>query len=222
MKGKKFIASYSGGKDSTLAIYKAINLGMIPLTFITTYNTDRDYSWTHGIPETTMADISHSINIPILLIKTTTNEYAKDFEKALSEQKEAGAEVCVFGDIDIEGHFEWCSQRCKNAGLEAFFPLWKRNRKDVVFEFIENGFQTYITVIDTERMNINHLGKILTKERAELISAEGADICGENGEYHTFVSDGPIFKNKLCVNFGEQIIKGKYAILPIENSFCEK
>lgn len=215
MKGKKFVASYSGGKDSILAIYRAIRLGMIPVSLIITYNTDMNRSWFHGIPEPLISEVSKSLNIPIQLIRTSGEDYAKNFEKALILQKEAGAEVCVFGDIDLAEHREWCTKRCENAGLEPFFPLWNGDRKQLVYEFIDNGFTANITVVDTKRMDIKHLGQVLTKDRVEGIEHEGADPCGENGEYHSFVSNGPIFLRGVDFSFGEPIMNGQYAILPI-------
>jgi uncharacterized protein (TIGR00290 family) len=214
---KQFIASYSGGKDSILAIYRAIRAGLEPLELITTYNTDLDRSWFHGVPEPLLREVSASLGIPIRLIRTSGEEYELNFEKALADAKNRGAEVCVFGDIDIEGHLEWCTARCENTGLIPYFPLWKENRKDLVYEFIDAGFHTLITIVDTSRLSKAYLGRNLSREVADSIEATGADICGENGEYHTFVFDGPIFSRKIEVAAEEPVMREKYAILPIQN-----
>lgn len=216
MKGKKFIGSYSGGKDSTLAIYRAISQGMEPIELITTYNLDKERSWFHGIPQPLLDRISKEMNIPISLIKTTGEEYAQNFEKKLKEAKEAGAEFCVFGDIDLEEHLKWCTDRCIAAGIEAYFPLWQESRKKLVYEFIDAGFKTIITVVDTKRMPEKFLGQILTRELADDIELSGADICGENGEYHTFAFDGPLFLNKVSYTTEEKVHSDNYAILPIK------
>ncbi len=216
MKGKKFIASYSGGKDSTLAVYRAISKGMEPIQLITTYNLDKDRSWFHGIPQPLLDKISKEINIPIFLIKTTGEEYAQNFEKKLKEAKAAGAEVCVFGDIDLEEHLKWCTDRCIAAGIEAYFPLWQESRKKLVYEFIDAGFKTIITVVDTKRMDEKFLGQILTRELADEIEKCGADICGENGEYHTFAFDGPLFSNQVSYTTEEKVHSDNYVILPIK------
>lgn len=214
--GKKFVASYSGGKDSILAIFRSIEQGLEPITLITTYNTDKNRSWFHGIPDNVLASISNSLGIPIKLIKTSGNEYAMNFEKALLAAKKLGAEVCIFGDIDIEAHRSWCSERCNNVGIEAFFPLWGEERKNLVYEFIDNGFVANFTVIDTKRMSESFLGEKLTRKVVDLVSTQGVDICGENGEYHTFVSAGPIFKHRVKFSFGEKVLDNGYAVLPIE------
>jgi len=212
---KKFVASYSGGKDSILAIYKAIEAGLSPLELITTYNTDAGRSWFHGLSEGLIQKVSDSLGIPITLIKTSGEKYEENFEKALSEAKDKGAEVCVFGDIDIEGHLEWCTRRCENTGLVPYFPLWKKERKKVVHEFIDAGFSALVTIIDTSRLSKDFLGQKLTKKILGEIEESGADICGENGEYHTFVYDGPIFENKIDLAIKGKVERDKYIVLDI-------
>lgn len=215
MSGKSFVASYSGGKDSILAIHRAIKAGMKPLALIITYNTDLGRSWFHGIPQAILERVSDALSIPIRLIKTSGEEYAESFKKELAFQKENGAEVCIFGDIDIEGHLEWCTSISKQAEIEPFFPLWQESREALVREFIAEGYTANITVVDTKRLSDSVLGSALSEEVIEKISQEGADICGENGEYHTFVSDGPIFTAPVRFSFGEKLIRDGYAILPI-------
>lgn len=212
---KKFVASYSGGKDSVLAIHRAIKSGYQPIQLITTYNMDHARSWFHGIPETVLNSVSASLGIPIQLVKTAGAQYAENFEKALLHAKNAGAETCVFGDIDIEEHLQWCSQRCKNVGMEAYFPLWQGIRKSLAYEFIDEGYTANITIIDTRQLSGRFLGETLTKDIIDAIEEYGADACGENGEYHTFVSNGPIFTSPIHVVFGEKISVDGYAILPI-------
>ena len=216
--GKKFVASYSGGKDSILAIYRAIKLGMEPISLIITYNIDMVRSWFHGVPGDLLNEVSASLNIPIKLIKTSGKDYVANFEKELRAQKENGAEICVFGDIDIEEHLKWCTDRCDAAGMEAFFPLWQEERKALVDEFIENGFTANIIVVDTDRLSEKHLGMTLSPETISSIVSEGADACGENGEYHTFVSDGPLFRKPVSFRYGELVRRGQYAVLPIRKN----
>lgn len=215
LKGKKFVASYSGGKDSILSIYRAIKAGLEPFCLIITYNKDKNISWFHGIPKSVLKSVSKSLNIPIWIIETTGEEYANNFESYLKKARKAGAEVCIFGDIDLEGHLKWCTERCENAGIEACFPLWQENRKKLVFEFLESGFTANFTVINKNKMSDKFLGMVITKEIFEEIEKEGVDVCGENGEYHTFVSDGPIFKEKVEFRLCDKITEGEYSILPI-------
>lgn len=214
--GKKFIASYSSGKDSTLAVYKAIQEGMEPLKLILTQNNSPSISWFHGLSDEMVRNLQEVLNIPIEKIVTSNEEYAKNFEEALRRGKEAGAEVCVFGDIDIEGHLEWCSERCRNAGLEAYFPLWHKSRKSVVLDFIKSGFTTYLTVVNTDVMDEKYIGEKLTEDLLGQLEEDGVDVCGENGEYHSLVTDGPLFSHPLDVHFGEPEKQGHYICLPVE------
>jgi uncharacterized protein (TIGR00290 family) len=214
LKGKKFVASYSGGKDSVFSVYRAIKAGLTPVELITTYNEKR--SWFHGVSERLLHRVSASVAIPLTLIPTPGELYQENFEKALTASKEKGAEVCVFGDIDIEGHLKWCTERCEAVGLIPYFPLWKEQRKKVVYDFIDTGFSTVITIVNTEKMSDEFLGQTLTRDVADAIEKSGVDICGENGEYHTFTFDGPLFAHKVDYSVIERINRDKYATLIIE------
>lgn len=215
-RGKKFIASYSCGKDSTLAIYRAVKMGMIPVELITTYNVERERSWFHGVPVHLLQRISEEMKIPISLIETSGNDYRSKFLAKLKEAKEKGAELCIFGDIDIEGHLDWCSKVCEEAGIEAYFPLLNEERRNVVYEFIDEGFKSLITIVDSSRMPEAFVGKILTRDLADEIEASGADICGENGEYHSFAFDGPMFKRPVEFTKEEVIRIENFSIVPIK------
>ena len=211
LKGKKFVASYSGGKDSVFAIFKAIEAGLKPAEMITTFNQKR--SWSNNISENLLQKVSSSVAIPLTCIHTSGDLYQENFEKALTASKDRGIEVCVFGDIDLESHIEWCTKRCETVGLIPYFPLWKKNRKKVVYDFIDAGFKSVITIVDATRMPEEFLGQVLTREVADAIEKSGADICGENGEYHTFTFDGPLFSGSVEYVVKDKKKQGKYIIL---------
>ncbi len=212
---KKFIASYSGGKDSILAIYRAIKAGYEPIGLINTFNTDKERSWFHGLSESLLKRVEASLGIPIQLVRTSGEAYSQNFEKALLEARNQGAEYCVFGDIDIEGHRVWCRERCEAVGLTAYFPLWGESREVLVLENIDLGFKAYISVLKHTLVDEKLLGKPLSRSLVESIAQGGADICGENGEYHTFVADGPLFKQPVDFSFDSKITWGEYSALPI-------
>lgn len=212
---KKFVASFSTGKDSTLAIYKAIQSGMEPVGAVITYDPEKSRAYFHNLKEPVIKRLSAAIEIPIELIPTSGDDYVKNFEQKLAEYHKTGADTCVFGDIDLEDHLIWGKERCLTAGLEPWYPLWHKERRDVVDEFIDSGFTAYITIIDTDRMSADYLGEPLTKDIVTSLEADGIDACGENGEFHTFVADGPLFKHPLEFKFGEPVLKGQFAKLPI-------
>lgn len=196
-KGKKFVASFSGGKDSMLAIYRCINEGMIPTAMITTSPISENRSWFHKVSHDTLFEISKSINIPLSIIYTTDTDYSEKFEKALKEAKENGIEVCVFGDIDILEHLEWCTARCENVGIIPYFPLWQNDRKMIVKEVIDEGFKAKIIRVVDEKLQDGFLGEYLSYDIMDKMEKLAIDVCGENGEYHTVVLDGPIFDFKV-------------------------
>lgn len=212
---RKFVASFSSGKDSTLSVYKAIQAGMEPLGLVITYNTDAERAWFHGLPESVIQRLSEALAIPIELIRTSGAEYEANFEKKLREYRAAGADTCVFGDIDIEGHLQWGMDRCANSELTPFFPLWQMDRKAAVMEFLDCGFTTRITTVNTSLMSADYLGKALTRELMSEMEADGIDVCGENGEYHTLVTDGPLFKKPFQYAFGQPVFDHGYAKLPV-------
>lgn len=214
----KFVASFSGGKDSVLALHKAILEGHEPIALITTFNEEKDGTWFHNLSLDLLNNMSASLNIPLEVIKTNGENYEKDFEKTLKKYKEKSVEMCVFGDIDILDHYNWCNNRCLNVGMKSFFPLWNEDRKELVLKFINLGYKTIITVINTDMMNEKYLGEILTLELMKKLESENIDVCGENGEYHTFVIGGPLFKQNMNFKKGEVHKEKNKVFLPILKS----
>ena len=214
----KFVASYSGGKDSALALHRAVKQGHEPIFLLTTYNIERKGSFFHAIPEKMLEAVSNSMNIPLLLVRTSGTDYQERFEEALLKAKAQGAQACVFGDIDIEEHRRWPSERCTNTGLEPLFPLWGEDRKKIVYEFVDGGFVAHIVVLNTKCMGAEYLGQQLTRETLAQIDKQGIDICGENGEFHTFVTGGPIFRKQISFSFGASVVENDYAYLPVQTS----
>lgn len=217
-KGIRFVASYSGGKDSLLAIHRAVSQGMVLQALLITYNTNKGRSWFHGVPEDILGEVGKSIGVPVIPILTDGMDYVERFEETLRQQKALGAEACVFGDIDIDDHLQWGIDRCEAVGMKAVHPLWKESREALVRETIAAGFVPRLTVIDTESLGPEFLGRQLSFALMEEIEAAGADVCGENGEYHTFVTDGPVFSYPIPVKFGRMLMQGRFAVLPMDLS----
>ncbi len=210
--GQRFVASFSGGKDSTLALHRARQAGMVPMRLITTWNTDAGRSWFHGLPEPILADLADAWGIPVTLMKTSGPAYTANFERQLAMAAAEGATFCVFGDIDLEAHRVWCTERCVAAGMSACFPLWRENRRELVFEFLDAGFRTVITTVDTGRLPEHFVGRRLDRETVAAIEACGADACGEEGEYHTFVFDGPGLAHPIAHRLGGLVRQDQYAM----------
>ncbi|MGL6113977.1 diphthine--ammonia ligase [Cetobacterium sp. SF1] len=216
MEKKKFIMSYSCGKDSTLALDRMINQGHTPLALIITINKSNNSSWFHSISSNHMKEVANSLDIPLMLIECDGEDYEASFSEALKKFKEIGADSCVFGDIDIDAHREWCEKRCIEANLNAIFPLWNESREKLVYEFIDKGYNAVIKVVNLNYLPIDFLGKTLSKDVVESIKNNGADPCGENGEYHTFVYNGPLFKYPIKFSSKEKLKKDNYGVLIID------
>jgi len=211
----KFAMSYSCGKDSALALDKMIQGGHEPVCLVVTVNAAEGRSWFHGADDALLAKVSDALGIPLVTARCVGDEYNEAFETALSRASEMGAEACVFGDIDIEGHLEWNRSRCAAADLECIMPLWQMTRKAAVDELLAAGFTARVKCVDKAWLDASFLGEVLTDALLERIAATGADICGENGEYHTFVSDGPIFRHPVTIDVGEVIDLGSHAVIDI-------
>ncbi|MGL4571921.1 MAG: diphthine--ammonia ligase [Clostridium sp.] len=213
---KRFVLSYSCGKDSTLALHRLIKRGNKPLALIVTVNKEVNRSWFHGVPDEVLNRVSKSLDIPLIKVICSGNEYESEFEKALVKSKELGATTCAFGDIDIIAHRKWCDDRCKNVGMESEFPLWQEDREEITNEVIQNGFKAMVKCCNNKFLGEHFLGEILTKDLIQKIKDCGADACGENGEYHTFVFDGPIFKEQVKFKQKEIFKNNGYNHLIIE------
>lgn len=210
-----FTASFSSGKDSTLAVWKALEAGLSPLRLLLIHNIDHRHAWFHDLSPAVTERLSEAIGIPIEIIETTGAAYEKNLEAALTVCRSEGAEVCVFGDIDIEGHYTWGCERCERAGLRPWYPLWHMSRRDAVLSFLDAGFTTVITAVDLTKMDTDYLGQPLTRNLMARMEAEGIDVCGENGEYHSLVVDGPLFRHPLAYRFGEPVMEFGFVKLPV-------
>ena len=203
---KNSFVSWSGGKDSCLALYKAIEMGYKPVKIFTMFGME-EISSSHRLNEKNIKAQAESMGLDYVIGKAAFDEYEKVFVSNLKKFKEEGINYGIFGDIDLEGHREWEERVCKSAGMEAVLPHWKRDRKDIVKEFINLGFKAKIVVVNTSMLDTKFLGHDLSLPLIEEIENMGADPCGENGEYHTVVYDGPIFKKTVEIKFEPEIIQ---------------
>lgn len=199
----KFVASFSGGKDSMLALHKMISMGHEPVALLVMFQKGQDCSWVHGMDAEMVKVIGEAMNIPVICCHAGMETYAEDMENCLLQAKEMGAEACVFGDIDIEEHRKWDEGRCVATDLQAVLPLWGCDREENVREAIRLGYRCIIKCVRKGMLPDTMLGKSLSMELLEEMKEYGVDLCGENGEYHTIVTDGPLFHHPVeLVNRG--------------------
>ena len=212
----KFVMSYSCGKDSTLALQKCIDSGNECVGLLVMVNESAGRSYFHGADHVLMEKFAVSLGFPLILCNSDGYDYHLKFEEGLARAKDLGAEAVCFGDIDLEGNRQWGVDRCENAGLGYFYPLWQREREDILAEIIDSGYECIIKSVDKSKLGTEFLGKKLTHALIEEMRNAGIDACGENGEYHTIVINGPVFKTPLDVIVGDIIDFGSHAAVVIE------
>ncbi|MBF6633351.1 MAG: diphthine--ammonia ligase [Planococcus sp. (in: Bacteria)] len=213
---KTFVMSWSGGKDSALAYYRAVLEGHVPLALFTMFEEDGSKSRSHGLPIEVMEAQAERMGLPLVIGKASWSGYEKEFIKQLKEFKAQGIDMGVYGDIDLEDHLKWVEKVSAEAGMSVAHPLWQEPRKKIVKELVDEGFRAVITVVDTKRLDERFLGREFTDELIDELEAEGVDVCGEEGEFHTVIIDGPIFVEPVPVIFGEKIKAGNYGILEVK------
>jgi diphthine-ammonia ligase len=196
----KVFSSWSGGKECALATYRAISQGHEVLCFLNFISEDGERSRSHGIKADVLALQAQAIGIPLIQVKTSWEDYEEKFRKIVRELKSEGIEGGVFGDMDVEEHREWVERLCREVGIKAFLPLWGTKPDKLIEEFLKLQFKA---VVVATRLDENLLGKVLDKALVKQISKLGSHPCGENGEYHTFVTGGPVFKKPFKVTRGE-------------------
>jgi len=194
-------ASWSGGKESALATYKAILQGYQVSYLVNFISEDEKRSRSHGIKAEVLETQSKAIGIPIVQVKTSWGNYEENFKKVVKELKEKEIKGGVFGDMDLEEHREWIERVCAELEIKPLLPLWGIGPGDLLADFCSLGFKA-VTV--ATRLDESLLGKNLDKAFLIEIQKFGSHPCGESGEYHTFVFDGPIFKRPLKVTQGKR------------------
>jgi diphthine-ammonia ligase len=194
----KIVAAWSGGKDSCFACYKAIQEGHEVVNLLIMMS-DPSISNFHMIRSDMLDAQSQAIGIPIVKWTTTPDTYEQEFKKALLQMKAKGVEGIVTGDVfDVALHEAgWLDRICKEVGLTPVRPLWHRDTQQILEEFMNAGFKATVVRIVTNLLSMEWLGKEINKKFLDdLLKLGTVDPCGEHGEFHTFVTDGPLFKKQ--------------------------
>ncbi len=214
----KVFVSWSGGKESVLACFRAIkNYNYKVKFFLNMVTQDGKFSHSHGVSSDLLKIQAQAIGISLIQRKTTWESYEQEFKKAIYYFKEKGIQAGVFGDIDLQEHRDWIEKVCKDTGIEAILPLWNKKREDILKEFIQTGFKAIVCSVNSLFLSENYLGRVIDERFIEeLKTQKNIDLCGERGEYHTFVYDGPIFKNPVRFKIGEKNKRDKNWFLELK------
>ena len=189
----KVICSWSGGKDSCLACYRAMQDGLT-VSYLLNMAVDGK---SHGLDRGLILAQSQAMGIPLAQRVVTWDTYTDGFKKSVGELKEKGIEGMVFGDIDLQEHRDWVENTCAELDVKPFLPLWKQERSELLTEFISAGFKAVVVCVKSDVLGREWLGRRVDEEFVRDLGHLGIDLCGEAGEYHTFVVDGPIFNKRI-------------------------
>lgn len=211
MEKLKVVCLWSGGKDSCLALYRAKKEGYEVVSLLNFISKDTNISRSHGLSGNLLSYQASLLNIPIIQSKVEPGKYDEMFKKVVNELKDSrGIEGIVFGDIYLETHKEWIDKICKELTIKPVFPLWKYDPLEILLEFIDNGFEATIVSTKKEIMGREWLGCKINEKFIEKLSlmSKRIDPCGEEGEFHTLVTNGPLFKKSLQLLEAKDTLRG--------------
>ena len=213
----KAVCLWSAGKDSCFAYYKAKQQGHNIISLFNFTEFDGANSLSHGLSAGIIHRQITATGLSFLQKPMPKENYRNEFIALIQQwKKEKNIEGIVFGDIYLEEHREWIEMACKESGVAPIFPLWGKDTAILINEIIEAGFKAIIVSVLKDSLGNVWLGRKIDNDFVKEIKGLGnIDPCGEKGEFHTFVYDGPIFKKPVEFTIGEKISKDKHWFLEL-------
>lgn len=208
-----YISSWSGGKDSCLACYLALEQGYQISHLVNFISKEFKRVSFHGTEARLIQLQSQAIGIPLLQKQTTWEGYEQEFKQAVRSLLPQGVEGMVFGDIYLDEHKEWVERVCGELGIKAVEPLWGKNTEEVFTNFIDAGFEAVIVSASDKLIDQGWVGKRLDRNFLDYLKARNIDLCGENGEYHTLVVNGSMFQNRIEITESKTINRDNHWLL---------
>ena len=212
---------WSGGKDSCLACHRAVASGLKVLYLANMVTEDSKWSRSHGLPAEVLQLQSQAIGIPLVQHPATRDNFEAEFKRMLQAFKQEGIEGGVFGDIDFIGHRQWMDRVCQEVNITPHLPLWLESQDKIVREFIDLGFEAVVIAARADLFGEDILGQKVDLDFInhldELRKTKDITLCGEAGEYHTLVIDGPLFKKRLEILEARKVTRNERWFLEILN-----
>ena len=198
---EKVVLSWSGGKDSALALYELCESGRYEVfSLLTTLMEYSEEVSLHKVHRTLIEEQSYALGIPLQVVylpkETTSLEYETRMRGALEKFLKCGIKKIACGDIFLEEFREYRNKNLSKLGMEGLYPLWKKDTKKLSRKFIELGFKAVVTNVDSKVLDGKFIGRLFDYEFLDGLPS-GVDPCGENGEFHSFVYDGPLFQRNI-------------------------
>jgi uncharacterized protein (TIGR00290 family) len=204
----KAVIAWSGGKDSVLALHEIQSTIQIE-ALITTVNED-DRIAMHGINKKLIFQQAQAIGYPITEIvvprNSSNDQYEFQMAQVLQQYRQSGVEFVIFGDLFLEDIRAYREDFLNRIGMKGIFPLWKKETTALAKQFIDSGFRSVIICVDTQALPQEFAGGEFDYDLLNRLPPH-VDACGENGEFHTFVYDGPIFKEPLKIERGRKYLQ---------------
>lgn len=209
----KAIFNWSSGKDSALALYKTLKEEKFDvISLLTSINKEYQRISMHGVHVSLLEKQAESLGFPLIKMELpkepSMEEYREIMGKTMTEIQSQGVTHSIFGDIFLEDLKKYREEQLQSIGMEAVFPLWKINTTNLIHEFLDLGFKTIVTCVNETYLDKSFAGRIIDENFIKDLP-ENVDPCGENGEFHTFTFDGPLFKSPVEFEIGE-IVKKTY------------
>ncbi len=203
------ISSWSGGKDSCLACYKAMKAGHKIKYLLNFISRESKRGCFHGLDGNLLKLQAGKIGIPLVQeeVSPDMKKYEEEFKGAVNRLRGKDIEAMVFGDIYLLEHESWIERVCGDLKIKPLEPLWENPPEEIIDEFIRAGFKAVIVSCKADIMGKEFLGRQIDKPLIEELKTRGICPCGEKGEFHTLVVDGPIFSKPIEIQEAEPIIK---------------
>ncbi|MBU1998599.1 MAG: diphthine--ammonia ligase [Candidatus Omnitrophota bacterium] len=203
------ISSWSGGKDSCLACYKAMQEGFKIKYLLNFISREYKRCCFHGVEAALIKLQSELIGIPLIQKEVTSDmqKYEDEFKSAVCQLKGKDIKAMVFGDIYLLEHEIWIERVCRDIGIFPVEPLWNKPVSEILTEFVDAGFKSIVVSARADKFDKDFVGREVTKGFIEELSSRNICPCGENGEFHTLVIDGPIFKRPIRIMESASVLK---------------
>lgn len=209
--------SWSGGKDCMLALHRTMQQGEHhPFVLLNMCDRDTNFSRSHGLKKEMLQRQAEAMDVRLLQKGTTCGAYEQDFKSAIAVLKTEGIEAGVFGDIYLMEHRTWIERVCDEMGIQAIFPLWGDTTVLLGNELVDAGFEPLVVSVHQDHLTKDFLGRIFNHDMIqELQKLDGIDLCAENGEFHSFVVNGPAFKHPVAYEKSKVYFQDKHWFLEL-------
>jgi uncharacterized protein (TIGR00290 family) len=201
--------NWSGGKDSSLCLHRILqDKGYRVDCLLTSVNAVHDRISMHGVRRELLLAQAASIGIPLQTVELPEQPDMPDYERAIAAKlgflKKSGYTHAIFGDIFLEDLRHYREEKLKSLDIECVFPLWKMPTPDLILEFLQLGFKAIIVCVNEKWLDKSFCGRLIDESFLQDLP-ENVDPCGENGEFHSFVFDGPVFSKPVPIQKGELV-----------------